>query len=168
MRTKHVALWLATLLLAGVVVAGDVVLPTFAQNLEGKGGNRWSTEIYLTNPNPTPLAVSLVDVYYGKVSMPHPCLPPSPVAWEIPPASSVGWMALAIWRDIGCPDSVVGGLLLRADGPFVVNSRPTERSNRLVIELGPEAAALDTQTTATRFPCRPSNSEGILSPPLTR
>ena len=39
------------LVLAAVpAVAGELVLPVFAHNLQGRSGNLWSSEIYLTNP----------------------------------------------------------------------------------------------------------------------
>jgi hypothetical protein len=123
MNVKRLVLFVIALSTAVSALAGDVILPTFAWNLGGRGLNRWTTEIYLTNPGSSILHVSLEAVYPGKVSVRHPCLPPSPVAWDVPPYTTVPWMARKIWLDVGCPDTMVAGLMLRSESRFVMQSR---------------------------------------------
>ena len=111
------------LAVAATALAGDVILPTFAWNIPGKGGNNWSSEVYLTNPGPAAIQVTLAGVFIGRIKESHPCLPPSPVVINVPAYSTAGWVAARIAMDLGCPDYALVGLLLRSDDLFVVNSR---------------------------------------------
>jgi len=104
-------------------VAGEVVLPVFALNLEGRSDSRWSSEIYLTNPGEQPVLVELARFLPGNISKPTPCdlfMPPTRV---VPPQSATVWTANGLATDLGCADSARGGLVLRADGPVQVTSR---------------------------------------------
>ncbi len=112
------------LVLAAIpTVAGEIVLPVFAHNLEGRSGSRWSSEIYLTNPGEQPVLVELARFLPGNISKPTPCdlfMPPTRV---VPPQSATVWTANGLATDLGCADSARGGLVLRADGPVHVTSR---------------------------------------------
>ena len=112
------------LVLAGVpAVAGELVLPVFAHNLEGRSGSLWSSEIYLTNPGEQPVLVELARFLPGDISKPTPCdlfMPPTRV---VPPQSATVWTANGLATDLGCAESARGGLVLRADGPVHVTSR---------------------------------------------
>jgi hypothetical protein len=112
------------LVLAGVpAVAGELVLPVFAHNLEGRSGSLWSSEIYLTNPGEQPVLVELARFLPGDISKPTPCdlfMPPTRV---VPPQSATVWTANGLATDLGCAERARGGLVLRADGPVHVTSR---------------------------------------------
>lgn len=110
-------------LMAMAAVAGEVILPTFAWNLPGKGGNNWNSEVYLTNPGPEEIEVTLAGVFMGRIKVTHPCYPPTPVRMLVPAYSTMGWVASRIAMDLGCPDYALVGLLLGSEGHFVVNSR---------------------------------------------
>ncbi len=110
-------------LAAAPAVAGELVLPVFAHNLEGRSGNLWSSEIYLTNPGQQPVLVELARFLPGNISKPTPCdlfMPPTRV---VPPQSATVWTANGLATDLGCANSARGGLVLRADGPIHVTSR---------------------------------------------
>lgn len=142
MRTRTVL----GLLLVGVAAgaaAGELVLPIFALRWPGKDGNRWSSEVFLTNPGPTAVRVSGPQVVPGVVNTTVPCLPPVPAYREVPPYRTVLLTADELSVDLGCPDSVLGGLAFEADGAIriwsrVVNDRGVEPSGRFVMGFGQE------------------------------
>jgi hypothetical protein len=121
---RHRILPVMILVLAAMpAVAGEIVLPVFALNLEGRSGSLWSSEIYLTNPGEQPVLVELARFLPGDISKPTPCdlfMPPTRV---VPPQSATVWTANGLATDLGCADSARGGLVLRADGPVHVTSR---------------------------------------------
>lgn len=120
----RIAVWSALMLAVAVTaMAGDVILPTFAWNIPGKGGNNWSSDVYVTNPGPVAIEVTLAEVFIGRLREGHPCLPPSPVRIRVPAYSTTAWVAAHVFMDLGCPEQVLAGLLLRSDHLFVVNSR---------------------------------------------
>ena len=124
MKARYSLLFVVLAVVATSVLAGDVILPTFAWNNAGKGVNNWSSEVYLTNPGPEAIRVTLADVYVGKIKeMTPPCLHPSPVRVDVPAYSTVAWKAANIAIGLGCPESALVGLLLSSEGYFVVNSR---------------------------------------------
>jgi len=103
--------------------AGELVLPVFALNLEGRAGSLWSSEIYLTNPGEQPVLVELSRFLPGDISKPTPCdlfMTPTRV---VPPQSATVWTASGLATDLGCAESARGGLVLRADGPVHITSR---------------------------------------------
>lgn len=103
--------------------AGDLVLPVFALNLEGRFGDIWSSEIYLTNPGDVPVQVELLRFLPGDIDKPTPCdlfMPPTRV---VPAHSAAVWTAAGLATDLGCAESARGGLVLRSDGPLFVTSR---------------------------------------------
>lgn len=114
----------ALLLLAAVPsIAGELVLPVFALNLEGRHGDVWSSELYLTNPSDQPVLVELTRFLPGNISRTTPCdlfMTPTRV---VPPQSAAVWTAAGLATDLGCADSARGGLVLRSDGPLHVTSR---------------------------------------------
>jgi len=123
MIRRHVLPVVILVLAAVPAVAGELVLPVFAHNLEGRSGNLWSSEIYLTNPGEQPVLVELARFLPGNISKPTPCdlfMPPTRV---VPPQSAAVWTANGLATDLGCAASARGGLVLRADGPIQVTSR---------------------------------------------
>jgi len=126
---------------AAPCAAGDLVLPVFAHNLEGRSGSLWSSEIYLTNPGEQPVLVELARFLPGDISKPTPCdlfMTPTRV---VPPQSATVWTASGLATDLGCAESARGGLVLRADGPVHVTSRlvnlaDTDRENPAAVLSG--------------------------------
>jgi len=110
-------------LAASPAAAGELVLPVFAYHVEGRNGDLWSSEIYLTNPGEQPVLVELARFLPGNISKPTPCdlfMSPTRV---VPPQSATVWTANGLATDLGCAESARGGLVLRADGPVHVTSR---------------------------------------------
>ncbi len=103
--------------------AGELVLPVFALNLDGRHGDLWSSELYLTNPGDQPVLVELTRFLRGDIEKTAPCdlfMTPTRV---VPPQSATVWTAAGLATDLGCADSARGGLVLRADGLLHVTSR---------------------------------------------
>lgn len=103
--------------------AGELVLPVFALNLDGRHGDVWSSELYLTNPGEQPVLVELSQFLHGNIEKTNPCdlfMTPTRV---VPARSATVWTAAGLATDLGCADSARGGLVLRADGPLHVTSR---------------------------------------------
>ncbi len=110
--------------------AGELVLPVFALNLEGRHGDLWSSELYLTNPGDQPVLVELTRFLRGDIERATPCdlfMTPTRV---VPPQSATVWTAAGLATDLGCADSARGGLVLRADGPLHVTSRLVNTAGR--------------------------------------
>jgi len=113
----------ALIILAAPSAAENLLLPVFAHNVEGAKGTRWSSELYLTNPNNQPVQVTLLQLLPGRLSPQAPrriFMPPTRV---VPPRSAVVWTAAGLAVDLGGADEAVGGLLLNADGPVHISSR---------------------------------------------
>jgi hypothetical protein len=123
MNLRHLVFWTVFALAALPSAAGDLVLPAFALNLEGRFDDLWSSEIYLTNPGDQPVQVELARFLPGNINKPAPCdffMPPTRV---VPPYSATIWTAAGLATDLGCAERARGGLVLRADGPVHVTSR---------------------------------------------
>lgn len=155
MKTR-VALVVLLVVAATSAMASDVLLPTFAWNIAGNGTNNWSSEVYLTNPGAEAITVHLAATYLGRIQDRHPCLPPSPVTISVPAYSTKGWVGSQIWRDLGCPDFIVAGLLLRAEAPFIVNSRmvntfaaPATSTANLLTGLSQEVPGIPAESLPT-------------------
>jgi hypothetical protein len=109
-------------------VAAELVLPVFALNLDGRGGDLWSSEVYLTNPGDQPVQVEIARFLPGNINKPAPCdffMAPTRV---VPAQSATVWTAAGLATDLGCAESARGGLVLRADGPIHVTSRLVNRA----------------------------------------
>ena len=120
---RHILIATTAIILALPAAAGELVLPVFAHNLEGRDGTIWSSEIYLTNPGDQPVLVEIDRFLPGRIDKPTPCdlfMPPTRV---VPPQSAAVWTAAGLATDLGCADSARGGLVLRADGPVHITSR---------------------------------------------
>jgi hypothetical protein len=111
-----------SLLAASTAAAGEIVLPAFAYQSGGKGGNRWTTEIYVTNTGPTTGHVRLDAAIVSYSEVVHPCMPPVVLEREVPPYSTVAWPASDVVVGLGCPDRVLGALVFGADVDLVINS----------------------------------------------
>jgi hypothetical protein len=123
MKLRHLLLWLILVLTAMPVAATELVLPVFALNVEGRAGDVWSSEVYLTNPGDQPVQVEIARFLPGSISKPAPCdffMAPTRV---VPAHSATVWTASGLATDLGCAESARGGLVLRADGPVHVTSR---------------------------------------------
>jgi hypothetical protein len=123
MNTRHFLLAMILALLALPLAAGELILPVFALNIEGRSGDLWSSEIYLTNPGDQPVQVELLRFLPGNINKPTPCdlfMAPTRV---VPPHSAVVWTASGLATDLGCAESARGGLVLRSDGPVHITSR---------------------------------------------
>jgi hypothetical protein len=156
MKTR-IALVVLLVLAATSATASDVLLPTFAWNIAGNGTNNWSSEIYLTNPGAAAISVRLAATYVGRIQDRHPCMPPDPVTIAVPAYSTRGWVGSQIWRDMGCPDFIVAGLLLHAEAPFIVNSRmvntfgpPSTSTASLVSGLSQEVPGIPVENLADK------------------
>jgi len=123
MSHRHLLPWIFLVFAALPLAAGELVLPVFALNIEGRSGDLWSSEIYLTNPGNQPVQVELARFLPGNINKPTPCdffMAPTRV---VPAQSAVVWTAAGLATDLGCAESARGGLVLRADGPIHVTSR---------------------------------------------
>jgi hypothetical protein len=123
MNRCQTCFWILFALATSVSSAGELVLPAFALNLEGRSGDLWSSEIYLTNPSDQPVQVELARFLPGKIDKPTPCdlfMPPTRV---VPPYSAAVWTAAGLATDLGCAERARGALVLRADGPVHITSR---------------------------------------------
>jgi hypothetical protein len=128
MIRRHLLLSILLILTALPVAAAELVLPVFALNLEGRLGDLWSSEIYLTNPGDQPVQVEIARFLPGNINKPAPCdffMAPTRV---VPPHSATVWTAAGLATDLGCAESAGGGLVLRADGPVHVTSRLVNRA----------------------------------------
>ena len=125
---RHLLLSILLILTALPAAATELVLPVFALNLEGRAGEIWSSEVYLTNPGDQPVQVEIARFLPGNIYKPAPCdffMAPTRV---VPPQSATVWTAAGIATDLGCAESARGGLVLRADGPVHITSRLVNRA----------------------------------------
>ena len=130
MNHRHLLSWMILAFAALPAMAGELVLPAFALNLEGRNGEIWSSEIYLTNPGDQPVQVELARFLPGNINKPTPCdlfMSPTRV---VPPYSAAVWTAAGLATDLGCAERARGGLVLRADGPVYVTSRLVNLAGR--------------------------------------
>jgi len=125
---RHLLFLIFLILTALPAAATELVLPVFALNLEGRAGDIWSSEVYLTNPGDQPVQVEIARFLPGNIDKPAPCdffMAPTRV---VPPQSATVWTAAGIATDLGCAESARGGLVLRADGPVHITSRLVNRA----------------------------------------
>lgn len=125
---RHLLLLIFLILIELPAAATELVLPVFALNLEGRAGDIWSSEVYLTNPGDQPVQVEIARFLPGNIDKPAPCdffMAPTRV---VPPQSATVWTAAGIATDLGCAESARGGLVLRADGPVHITSRLVNRA----------------------------------------
>jgi len=137
------------LLLVGVAAsaaAGELVLPIFALRWPGKDGNRWTSEVFLTNPGPATVRVGGPQLIPGILRTTVPCLPPVPAYRDVPPYRTVLLTPGDLLLDLGCPDAVLGGLAFDADGPLRISSRVV--NDRGVGEFGGALAGLGQDVPA--------------------
>lgn len=123
MNRHNIAITALVLCAALPAVSGELLLPVFAHNLEGRNGDLWSSEIYLTNPSDQPVLVEIARFLPGDIDRPTPCdlfMGPTRV---VPPQSATVWTASGLATDLGCAERVRGGLVLRADGEVHITSR---------------------------------------------
>lgn len=111
--------------LAGQAGGEETLVPVAAWGAPGAAGNRWSSELYLTNVTGSVMEVTLLKVLPLRVvEGPHPCLPPqTPIS--IPAHRTRVLLAWELGRYLGCPESFVGGLVLAHPPGLLVQSRMT-------------------------------------------
>ncbi len=119
---SHAALLLALVLAAPAAAQHRVVVPVFALGLPGRGGNVWSSELWVTNPGDVPVVVDPPVLLPGRLEEPTPCLPPAEQL-VVPPGRTVLWSAAELARSLGCPRLAVGALVVSGDGPFRIRGR---------------------------------------------
>jgi hypothetical protein len=123
MSIRHLFVLIVLVALPIQAAATELILPVFALNHPHADGSRWSTEIYLVNPNPRPVQVSLAGLLPGKIERPAPCGQFMSQTRVVPPQSAVVWTASGLATDLGCAVEALGALKLRADGPIRVTGR---------------------------------------------
>lgn len=136
MIRRYIVLSVLLLCAALSATAGELVLPVFAHNLDGRNGDVWSSEIYLTNPSDQPVLVEIARFLPGDIDKPNPCdlfMGPTRV---VPPQSATVWTASGLATDLGCAERVRGGLVLRADGPVHITSRLVNLAGNNDVEPG--------------------------------
>ena len=134
MNLRNLLFWMILVLTALPAAAAELVLPVFALNLEGRSGELWSSEVYLTNPGDQPVQVEIARFLPGNIYKPAPCdffMAPTRV---VPAQSATVWTAAGLATDLGCAESARGGLVLRADGPVHVTSRLVNRAGMEIDE----------------------------------
>jgi hypothetical protein len=94
-----------------------------AHQIPGHGGNRWSSELYLTNDHPVPVTVTLGGLLPGRRRPPQPCETFAPVTREVPAHTTLLWSAAELGPDIGCAELVLGGLVIDTTEPIELTSR---------------------------------------------
>jgi hypothetical protein len=105
-------------------MADEIVLPGFAWHHPGASGNRWSSEVYVTNTGTSEVSLTVGAPIIGRIVENHPCQPPIR-QFTVEPMSTERIPAITLAASLGCPDQFVGGLILNADGPVLVNTRMT-------------------------------------------
>ena len=93
---RHLLLLIFLILIELPAAATELVLPVFALNLEGRAGDIWSSEVYLTNPGDQPVQVEIARFLPGNIDKPAPCdffMAPTRV---VPPQSATVWTAAGI------------------------------------------------------------------------
>jgi hypothetical protein len=123
MQQRSILCLIILLALPFHAAAVELILPVFALNADSPDGRTRSSEVYLVNPTPDPIQVTLDDFLPGRVHRPAPCdqfMSPTRV---VPPRSAVLWTATGLATDLGCADEVLGALILRADGPVRISGR---------------------------------------------
>lgn len=110
---------------AGLQAQERTLLTVAAWGAAGASGNRWNTEVYVTNLTAQAAEVVLAQVLPLKLkSGPHPCLPPvGPFRVEGLSTRVVLASELNLW--LGCPEEFVGGLLFEHPPGILVASRMT-------------------------------------------
>lgn len=124
MRTASVC-GLFLLVASNLSAQKATVVPVIAWGAPGAAGNRWYSELYLSNPTDQAQEVVVAGVQVlRKKEGPHPCLPPvTPIRVEALQTRLVVASSLGVW--LGCPEEFVGGLRLEHSGELLVMTRMT-------------------------------------------
>ncbi|MGC8915625.1 MAG: hypothetical protein ACP5NF_01440 [Thermoanaerobaculum sp.] len=101
------------------------LVPVVAWGAPGAAGNRWNTEVYLTNLTAQEEQVTGITALPLRVKTgPHPCLPPvAPVV--VGPWSTKVLYASELNTWLGCPEEFVGGLVFEHGPGLLVTTRMT-------------------------------------------
>jgi hypothetical protein len=99
------------------------LVPAVAFLIPGHDGNRWSSELYLTNSSSEEITVTLGGLLLGRRRPPEPCLTIVPVTRKVPAHTTVLWSAAELGPDIGCASLALGGLMFDATAPIDISSR---------------------------------------------
>lgn len=122
MKLRLTALISCALMLCPLIAAtDDLLLPLVAFDLHGKDGNRWSSELYITNTGSEDVVVSFGSFLSGTRIPPDIC--EIHFGKEIPAGSTMMWWAEELGTALGCIDHAVGAITLTTTGPVEVGSR---------------------------------------------
>jgi hypothetical protein len=111
------------ILAAQLAIAETYLLPVVAHQVPGHAGNRWSSELYLTNGGSEEVTVTLGGLALGRRLPPDPCVTFAPVTRKVPAHTTVLWPAAELGPDIGCATLVLGALILDTTAPIEIRSR---------------------------------------------
>jgi hypothetical protein len=103
--------------------AETYLVPAVAFLVPGHDGNRWSSELYLTNSSSEQITVTLGPLLLGRRRPPEPCLTFVPVTRKVPAHTTLLWSAAELGPDMGCATLALGGLMLDATAPIDIRSR---------------------------------------------
>ena len=114
---------------AGPAVADELVLPILALQWPGKAGNRWNSEVFLTNPGPSPVMVSNGRFLPGTLRYDVKCYPPIAAFHLVPPYSTTLLPPQELDLDLQCPVAALGAMAFDSDGPVLISSRVVNTLN---------------------------------------
>lgn len=158
---------LCALLWAPVVAAQEQTLLTVvAFGAPGAAGNRWSSELYLSNLGSTPMDVTVAGVLPLRVKQgPHPCLPPiTPIHLEGERTRLLLAAELATY--LGCPEEFVGAVVLEHQPGLLVGSRMTNTKGLLEESLGRPLQGFSQEIPGVLLADLPSNDGRYMVPGL--
>lgn len=122
---RNVFLSLLFFLGASFSFGEETLAPIVAWGASGAGGNRWTTELYLTNLTSTPMEVTLVrDLPLRVKPSSSPCLPPT-VPISVEPQQTRIVLASELGRFLGCPEEFVGALVFSHPEGLILQTRMT-------------------------------------------
>ncbi len=130
---------------AAPVAADQLVLPLVAVNWPGRAGNRWSSELFLTNPGPATVNVTTGRFLPGTLAYTVRCEPPVAALFAVAPYSTMLVSADRLALDLQCPAAALGAMSFDADGPAMISSRIVNdrgaSSDDLLAGVGQDVAA---------------------------
>jgi hypothetical protein len=118
-------------LLSGFASAETYLLPVVAYQVPGHAGNRWSSELYLSNGGSEEVTVTLGGLALGRRLPPEPCPTFAPVIRRVPAHSTVVWSAAELGPDLGCATLALGAVILDTTAPIDISSRLVNHRSRL-------------------------------------
>jgi hypothetical protein len=163
---KAAGLLCAVLLPAALAAQERTLLTVVAFGAPGAAGNRWSSELYLSNLSATAMDVTVAGVLPLRVKQgPHPCLPPiTPIHVEGQRTRLLLASELATY--LGCPEEFVGGLVLEHPPGLLVASRMTNTKSFLEELLARPLQGFSQEIPGVLLADLPSNDGRYMIPSL--